>query len=195
MINKKIKVSQIADFLDVEFDGKDYEIDKLTSLNEILDESMSFSKSVNIICDKKALLLVPLDFKYNNRILYTIIKVKNPRLSFAKVVTALFMLDKTYTIDKTATIGKNTTLLENISIGKYSLIGDNVKIGKNTVIYHHVVVADNTVIGDNCIIKSGAKIGEEGFGFDFEEDGTPVRIPHIGNVDIGNNVEIKDAVI
>ena len=25
---------------------------------------------------------------------------------------------------------------------------------------------------------------------DSEEDGTPVRIPHIGNVDIGNNVEI-----
>ena len=45
-------------------------------------------------------------------------------------------------------------------------------------------------IGKNCYIKSGAIIGEDGFGFDFEKDGTPIRIPHIGTVEIGNNVEI-----
>lgn len=189
-MNKKIKVSKIADFLDTKFDGQDYEIDKVTSLHEIVDESMGFSKNIDINCHKKALLLVPLNFEYNESMLYSIIKVKNPRLAFAKVVTALFMTDKISIIDKTATIGDNTTLMENISIGKYSIIGDNVKIGKNTIIHHHVVIEDNTIIGDNCTIKSGAIIGEEGFGFDFEEDGTPMRIPHIGNVEIGKNVEV-----
>ncbi len=28
------------------------------------------------------------------------------------------------------------------------------------------------------------------FGFDFEDNGTPIKIPHIGKVVIGNNVEI-----
>jgi UDP-3-O-[3-hydroxymyristoyl] glucosamine N-acyltransferase len=190
MIDKKIKVSKIANFLESHFNGQDYEITKVTSLNKIEDESMGFSKSIDIDCSKKALLLVPLNFKYNKNMHYSIIKVKNPRLAFAKVVTALFMTDKNSKIDKTATIANYTILMENISIGKYSIIGNNVKIGKNTIINHHVVIDDNTIIGDNCIIKSGAIIGEEGFGFDFEEDGTPVRIPHLGNVEIGKNVEI-----
>jgi len=38
--------------------------------------------------------------------------------------------------------------------------------------------------------EAWADVISDGFGFDFEEDGTPVRIPHIGNVIIGNNVEI-----
>ena len=33
-------------------------------------------------------------------------------------------------------------------------------------------------------------IGEEGFGFEFEEDGTPIRIPHLGGVEIGDYVEV-----
>lgn len=44
--------------------------------------------------------------------------------------------------------------------------------------------------GKNCKIKPGAVIGYEGFGFERHPDGTPFRIPHIGKVVIGDNVEI-----
>ncbi len=71
-----------------------------------------------------------------------------------------------------------------------SVIGDNVIIGDNTEIRHHVVIGDNTVIGNNCLVKSHTVIGEEGFGFERDENGVPIRIPHLGRVVIGNNVEI-----
>ena len=55
---------------------------------------------------------------------------------------------------------------------------------------NHVVIESNTIIGENCYIKSGAIIGEEGFGFEVDENNIPLRFPHIGNVVIGDNVEI-----
>ena len=63
-------------------------------------------------------------------------------------------------------------------------------IEEGTKINHNVVISDNVKIGKNCYIKSGAILGEDGFGFDFEKDGIPIRIPHIGSVVIGENVEI-----
>ena len=61
---------------------------------------------------------------------------------------------------------------------------------EHTIIANNVIISDNVRIGKSCYIKSNTVIGEDGFGFDFEEDGTPFRIPHIGSVYIGNNVEI-----
>jgi UDP-3-O-[3-hydroxymyristoyl] glucosamine N-acyltransferase len=186
------RISDIAKFLSKNFEGKNYEINQVTSINTMIDESIVFSNSINIdkSIHKKVLILVPWNFEYDNNVLYSIIKVKNPRLAFAKVLTNFFMEKKDAIIDETVSIGKYTTILDNVSIGKYSVLGENVHIGKNTIIHNHVIIEDNTIIGDNCYIKSGAIIGEEGFGFDFEEDGTPIRIPHLGNVKIGENVEI-----
>ena len=47
---------------------------------------------------------------------------------------------------------------------------NNVKIGNYTQINQNTVIHDNVIIGDYCYIKSGSVIGEDGFGFDFEED-------------------------
>lgn len=186
-----IKVSEIATFLDVEFYGDDIEISKVTSLDKIKDMTLVFSKN-NIIenINVRALVLVSDEFDYNEKSTYSIIKVKNPRLSFAKVVNQFFIKKNIERIHPSSNIGENCKIDNTISIGANCTIGDNVSIGKNSVINNNVVIYDNTTIGDNCYIKSGAVIGEDGFGFDFEEDGTPIRIPHIGNVTMGNDVEV-----
>jgi UDP-3-O-[3-hydroxymyristoyl] glucosamine N-acyltransferase LpxD len=44
--------------------------------------------------------------------------------------------------------------------------------------------------GVGCVIKSGAIVGQAGFGFERDLDGTPIRFPHFGSVILGNNVEI-----
>lgn len=55
---------------------------------------------------------------------------------------------------------------------------------------------DSVVYGENCVIKDGAVIGEPGFGFERDVDGTPIRFPHFGRVLIGDNVEVgANAVI
>jgi len=118
------------------------------------------------------------------------IKVKNPRLAFAKVVSTFFIERLNFTVCSSSVIDKTSIIHEKVKIGSNCVIGRNVEIGENTVINNSVVIGDNTRIGKNCYLKSGSIIGEDGFGFDFEENGMPVRMPHLGRVIIGNNVEI-----
>lgn len=118
------------------------------------------------------------------------IAVENPRYVFAKIVRHYHPLEYGDGIHATAVVSKTATLGRKVSIGAYSIVEDDCTIGDDTVIGNHVVIKRATRIGNDCIIKSGAVIGEEGFGFDYEEDGSPFRIPHIGKVEIGSHVEI-----
>lgn len=114
----------------------------------------------------------------------------NPRLDFARFSQAFLASKTTPSIARTACIGHNVSLGKDVSIGEYSVIGDDAVIGDRTVIRHHVVVNSRTIIGNDCLIKSNTVIGEEGFGFERDENGVPIRIPHMGGVVIGNCVEI-----
>lgn len=115
---------------------------------------------------------------------------ENPRLDFARFLQT-FLIPKTYPgIAQTACIGRNVLLGNDVRIGEYCVIGDDVVIGDRTELRHHVVLNTRTVIGNDCLIKSNTVIGEEGFGFERDENGVPIRIPHLGGVVIGNGVEI-----
>lgn len=92
-------------------------------------------------------------------------------------------------------IGHHSVIEEDASIGNFvtlmgnNFIGKNVVIGEGTILYPGVVVMDNCKIGKNCVIQSNSVIGSEGFGYVLE--GQEFRkVPHIGNVEIENNVEI-----
>lgn len=183
-----IKASKIANFLNSKLIGKDTIISHASSINNVEKSSFAFSKKL-INLDIECLILVPSNYLEHNHT-YSIIKVSNPRLAFAKVLNMFFLKKTKQGIDNTTTVGKNCLIDKTVSINKNCVIGDNVIIKKNTIINNNVVIYDNTVIGSDCYIKSGSIIGEDGFGFDFEEDGTPIRIPHIGKVIIGNKVEI-----
>jgi UDP-3-O-[3-hydroxymyristoyl] glucosamine N-acyltransferase len=112
---------------------------------------------------------------------------KNPQLLFIKIIqesyspsdSSMFSntMDSYNKIDVSATIGVNVVL------------GKNVVIGKSSIIYPNVTIYDNSIIGDNVIIQSGAVIGSDGFGLIKDSD-LWVKVPHVGNVVIGNNVEI-----
>jgi len=52
------------------------------------------------------------------------------------------------------------------------------------------ILYDNVIMNESCKIKAGAVIGFEGFGFERDENGVPFRIPHIGKVVLGYDVEI-----
>ena len=188
---KNISVSQIAKFLTTEYYGRNLTITNVTSLNKVFENSLVFSKHNSVLnIDVKSLILVPINFNYSLSSIYTVIKVKNPRLSFAKVVNQFFMDKVAPFIHSSTILGTNCSVDSSVTIGINCIIGNNVTIGENSVLNNNIIISDNVTIGNGCYIKSGSVIGEDGFGFDFEEDGTPVRIPHLGNVEIGNNVEI-----
>jgi UDP-3-O-[3-hydroxymyristoyl] glucosamine N-acyltransferase len=106
-----------------------------------------------------------------------------PRLMFAKALAWLdahigFHNDETQQIAASARIAASAA------------VANGVTIGERTVVCDHVRIAPGVSIGDDCVIKSGAVIGEDGFGFERDIDGTPVRLIHRGGVRIGNRVEI-----
>ncbi|MDD5060096.1 MAG: UDP-3-O-(3-hydroxymyristoyl)glucosamine N-acyltransferase [Candidatus Omnitrophica bacterium] len=138
-----------------------------------------------------------------------IILTDNPSLAFVKIIS-LFTPEEAghpKNIDFTAVIGKNVVLGKDVAIGAYTVIGDNVEIGDNSIIYagcyigHHTKIGSNTLIyphvsireriniGSRVIIHSGTVIGSDGFGFATIK-GAHHKIPQVGIVEIGDDVEI-----
>lgn len=117
------------------------------------------------------------------------IHTSNPKYLFFKALEYMDDSSHESMIQPTAVIAKNAKLSAHVSIGHYSVIGAHAVIGENTVIGHHVVIGDHTVIGRNCHIKSGAVIGERGFGYSKHE-GEYTPVPHYGKVILGNFVDV-----
>lgn len=86
-------------------------------------------------------------------------------------------------------IGKGCVLGKGVIISEGCSIAENVSIGAGTMLYPHVCIYEDCIIGRNCIIHSGCVIGADGFGFMLLE-GTQQKIPQVGNVEIGDYVEI-----
>jgi UDP-3-O-[3-hydroxymyristoyl] glucosamine N-acyltransferase len=138
------------------------------------------------------------------------IKVKNADLAMSQVLelfappTPLFHTE----IHPTAVIDATATICNSVKIGAGCYIGPNVVIGDNTIIYPNVTILDectigkNTIIwpgtvvrerchvGNDCILHPNCTIGADGFGFRPCPERGLVKIPQIGNVIIGNGVEI-----
>ncbi len=138
------------------------------------------------------------------------IKVKNADLAMSQVLelyappTPLFTIDihPTATVDASAIIGTGTRIGAGSYIGPKVVLGENVTIypnvtildectvGKNTVIWPNAVVRERCHLGTDCIVHPNATIGADGFGFRPCPERGLVKIPQIGNVIIGNWVEI-----
>lgn len=89
-----------------------------------------------------------------------------------------------------AHIGRNTVIGDNTIIHEQVYIGDDCKIGNNCIFYPGVRIYPGMVIGNNVILHSGVTIGADGFGNAPRPDGSWEKIEHLGNVIIGNDVEI-----
>lgn len=87
-------------------------------------------------------------------------------------------------------IGANVKLAENVTIYPNATILDDCTVGRNTVIWSGVVVRERCHVGAYCILHPNATIGADGFGFSPCAQRGLVKIPQIGNVVLGNGVEI-----
>lgn len=98
-------------------------------------------------------------------------------------------------IPATASVGAGVVVGERVSIGDRVIlhpgvvIGNDVTIGEDGILYPNAVVYDGCVIGKRAVIHAGAVIGSDGFGF-AKEGASWLKIPQIGRVLIGDDVEI-----
>ncbi len=113
-----------------------------------------------------------------------------PYLYFARV-SQLFnpLTTQAPGVHPTAVLGEGVRLGERVSIGAGCVIGNGVSIGDDSCLYPRVVVYEGCALGKRAIVHSGAVIGADGFGI-ARDSGGWVKIPQIGRVRIGDDVEI-----
>ena len=92
-------------------------------------------------------------------------------------------------VGENVVLGKDVALGENVTLYPGCVVGDGVSIGDDSVLYPNVVIYRACKIGKRAIVQAGAVIGSDGFGFAKEGDSW-VKIPQIGRVVIGDDVEI-----
>ncbi len=140
-----------------------------------------------------------------------LIKVKNADLAMAIILSVFepeppvfdIEIHPTAVIHETATIGEGCKIGANCYVGKDVVLGEGVilypnvtvfdetTIGKSTVIWSGSVIRERCEIGEFCIFQNNVSIGADGFGYRPSDDGRGlIKIPHVGNVIIGNDVEI-----
>ena len=86
-------------------------------------------------------------------------------------------------------VGSASIVGEGAVIGAGCVIGADVRIGAGSRLLARVTVLDGVTVGERCVIHAGAVIGSDGFGF-AEDEGRWVKVPQLGGVTIGDDVEI-----
>lgn len=189
-------------------------VNTFAKIEEGTDKSLSFlanPKYTKYIYETSSpIVLVSDGFEPEHPVKATLIRVENPYAALSLLMAKFSAIlnpqpvgvenpsfismgvevpDDAY-IGAFAYIGENVTLSKNVKIYPQSYIGNNVVIGENTIIYPGVKIYAGVIIGKNCIIHSGVVLGADGFGFAPLADGTYSKIPQLGNIVIGDNVEI-----
>ena len=130
----------------------------------------------------------------NNK--HTFIKTANPQLDYSRYVNKLALerekkkISRKYVFTEQGYyIGENVTLGNNVIIEPLCFIDHDVMIGDNARILSGAKIR-NAVIGNNFIANENSAIGSYGFTMAKDEKNNLVRIPTLGKVIIGNNVEI-----
>ena len=213
----KFTAAQIAGILEGEVEGNpEVEVSKLSKIEEGIPESLSFLSNPKytqyIYTTKASAVIVDKDFKAENKINTTLIRVDDAYKSFSKLLEYYNQVKMNKTgIEQPVFISESANYGKNIYIGAFAYISDNVKIGDNVKIYPNVYIGDNVIIannvtlfsgakiysdtqiGDNCVIHSSAILGADGFGFSPNEKGEFIKVPQTGNVIIEDNVDIGAA--
>jgi len=132
----------------------------------------------------------------------------NPRATYARIAAWLHppaavvggchptaVVDPTASIDPAAWIGPLCTIGARVRIAAGAFIGpgcvllEGVRVGADTRLVARVTVCESVSLGERCVVHPGAVIGADGFGF-APEQGRWLKIPQVGSVRIGDDVEI-----
>jgi len=209
----EVSANQIADLIGGAIEGNSN--NTVTGISKIDDGkpgTLSFlaNPAYNryIYSTKATVIIVNRDFKPEQPISATLIRVDDAYRAFAKLLEQFDDRSSAKTgIEENSHISDSAKVGNELYLGAFSYIGDNVTVGDNVKIYPNVYIGDNvniddnvliysganicagTQIGPNCTIHMGVVIGSDGFGFapnNSEYD----KVAQTGNVIVEQNVEI-----
>jgi UDP-3-O-[3-hydroxymyristoyl] glucosamine N-acyltransferase len=191
---------------------KDILVHDVKSLSDASDKSLTFLANKKYVSEFKnsraAACFVPLDFSEESETGMVQLKTNNPYYAYSMILDMFYAPGKNIApkVSKTAYVSRNAKIGKNCYIGHNVVIEDEVEIGDDCVIESgsfidfKVKIGDRaridsnvsisySVIGNDFVALSGARIGQDGFGFSTEK-GVHKKIYHIGRVVIGDDVEI-----
>ncbi|GMR01211.1 MAG: UDP-3-O-(3-hydroxymyristoyl)glucosamine N-acyltransferase [Gammaproteobacteria bacterium] len=205
-----IKLSELAEKIDCRMFGDDCVIENVADIDSAKQGQLAFiynPKYLGKIKTTDASAIITRE-EWLEDCVGSVLIAENPRLAFVKATRLLnpekisdsgvsknAIVAENARVSKTACIGANVVINSGVEIGSGVQIGagcvieNDVIIGDNTVIHPNVTIRFSTHIGENCIIYPGVVIGADGFGYERDGD-SYLKIPQLGNVRIGNNVEI-----
>ena len=171
---------------------------------------LTFAESENFFAsaDQSAATAIITDQKLSSARNKTLIRVPNARIAFAKAL-ALFFPEHAYPagihptaivaasaqVDPTAHLGPHCVVGERVKIGARAVlqagnfVGDDSKLGEEVNLFPNVTIYPRTEIGARVRIHAGTVVGSDGFGYVLDA-GVHRKVPQIGNVIIGDDVEI-----
>ncbi len=210
-------ISQVAEWVGGVLEGAgDGELRAVAGLREAQAGDLSFftnRKYLGLLAKTAAsAVLVAEDFQGETQA--CLIRVKNPDAAFAKA-TALFCPPPiTYApgVDPSARVHPDARLGEGVHVGPCAVIqagasigdrtvvqagayiGENARIGADGLLSVGAVLRENVILGDRVIVHNNSVIGSEGFGYSVDEKGVRTKVPQVGIVRVGDDVEIGACV-
>jgi UDP-3-O-[3-hydroxymyristoyl] glucosamine N-acyltransferase len=146
-------------------------------------ELLEATRAQLVVCDPSVRLTAGVRDK-------CLLAVPKPKLAFSAILRRFFAAPRPEGIHATAVVAPSAVLEEGVSIGAYSVVGA-ATIRAGTYVDAHVTIYDGVTIGRRCVIHTGCILGSFGFSFDRDDDGTLHYFPHLGGVEIGDDVEIQ----
>jgi UDP-3-O-[3-hydroxymyristoyl] glucosamine N-acyltransferase len=150
----------------------------------ILDrESASSTTLPRIVCDNPYAYFARVSGLLNPAYAYS------PGVDGRASVAETAHVDPDVYIGPGAIVDDGAEIGERVQIGAGCYIGRNARVGAGTLMHPNCTVYSDCIIGERAIIHSGAVIGADGFGMAMDS-GRWVKIPQVGRVIIGADVEI-----
>jgi UDP-3-O-[3-hydroxymyristoyl] glucosamine N-acyltransferase len=181
-LKRALRASDVARMCGLELVGADVVVRSVAALSEAGEGTLCFAKAVPATRPPRGCIVIGLAEAAS--VVDTLLVTATPRLAFARVLEAL---------DRDVGFVRPTApplIHPTARVSAHAALAPGVEIGAYSVVNHFVVLTEGVKIGSHCVIKSGAVIGEDGFGFERDENGLPQRLVHLGSVRIGDHVEI-----
>lgn len=209
----EFSAKQIAEYLGGVVEGNEQATVKtFAKIEEGIPGAISFLANMHyahyLYNTASSIVLVNKDFKPEQEVKTTLIRVDNAYESIARLLTLYqSTMQKRTGIHPLACIAPTAQVGDGTYVGPFAYVGEHAVVGKGCQIYSGVVIEEHATVGDDCIfypnvsiyhgckignrviLHSGCCIGADGFGFAPAADGYE-KIPQIGIVTIEDDVEI-----
>ncbi len=208
-----LTVGQIAERLGAAVEGDAARpIHSVAGIRDAGPEDVAFVSQSRYAADAAAsaagALIVGLD--WTQPVAAALIRVEKPEKAFAQIALAFALptpaaepgihpsavvsprarLGKNVSVGPCAVIEADVVLGDDVVVGAQVYLGHGVQVGNQSRLYPHVSIREHCRLGQRVIVHNGTVIGSDGFGYDVDKQGVRTKIPQIGIVVVGDDVEI-----